>query len=237
MAVPCSWKTPSLPAKTSPETSRATRDTQGYEDYEDLLLLLTTKELFVLALQCNYRRCRKTAPAVDSITDEQNQCNYSCPKAASCTTTASLFLKEIHSVCFPFHTQFFASILPHSPLLKAGYPLEVATSELREHPTLPQGAAPQGKGAQQQCVPRAGSRRGGRDRSGDNQTRTPPVQPVSPLISAGAFLVCAGLLNLPFIALVSPPLASETECPLFSQGLQSDTCSPPLKSHPCSSGG
>lgn len=32
------------------------------EDYEDLLLLLTSKELFVLALQHNYRSCKKTAP-------------------------------------------------------------------------------------------------------------------------------------------------------------------------------
>lgn len=31
-------------------------------DYDDLLLLLTNKELFVLALQHNYRSCRKTAP-------------------------------------------------------------------------------------------------------------------------------------------------------------------------------
>lgn len=55
MAVPCSRKTPSLPAETSPETPR--------EDYEDLLLLLTTKELFLLAQQHNYRSCRKTAPS------------------------------------------------------------------------------------------------------------------------------------------------------------------------------
>lgn len=60
MAVPCSQKTPSLPAETSqrlPEQPRMHK-----EDYEDLLLLLTTKELFVSALQHNYRGCRKTAP-------------------------------------------------------------------------------------------------------------------------------------------------------------------------------
>lgn len=57
MAVPCSQKTPSLPAETSPETPRATRDVQG-----GFTFAFYNQGTFVLALQYNYRICRKTAP-------------------------------------------------------------------------------------------------------------------------------------------------------------------------------